>query len=165
METVVNVLLLILLLALATAGAAIVRNSVSMTDPPGPVTRLMTYLGKNTARTGVDHDFPELRTRAYHLSPDELAAAALHSMEDIGWTEIAVGDSGTFHAVAVTPWLRFRDDITVELEAESPRHTRVHVCSSSRVGKADFGANIRHIADYYDALRARVRELDARHAG
>lgn len=147
---------LILLLVLAAAGGAIIRNSVSLVDPPGIAKRLSIYLGHNSARTAPDHEFPELRIRVYPLSAEELSHTARRAIEDVGWTENGGGDNGALHAVAATPWLRFKDDITIELESESARRTRVHVVSRSRVGRADFGANIRHIHDYYQALSARA---------
>lgn len=153
---VLKLLVLMLLVALAVAGGAVIRNSVSLIDPPGTAKRLATYLGENQARTRPDHEFPELRTRAYPITEDKLSLASRQAIEDIGWSHDGTDDNTTLRAVAVTPWLGFKDDITIELESDSGQRTRVHIVSRSRVGRADFGANIRHIHEFYQALSARV---------
>jgi len=155
-ELLVKLFLLIVLPVLAAAGVAIVRDSVSLVDPPGPIKRLLTYLGTNSARTRPNHPFPELRTRVYPLAAEPLAESARQATADLGWRAEQTGDPHKLHAVAVSPWLRFRDDISIELQAAGQARTRVHIASRSRLGRADFGANIRHIADYYDALTARA---------
>jgi hypothetical protein len=53
-------------------------------------------------------------------------------------------ETGSIHAVAFTPLLRFPDDVVVRLE-ESPEGTRVDMRSVSRMGMHDLGQNARRI--------------------
>jgi uncharacterized protein (DUF1499 family) len=52
-------------------------------------------------------------------------------------------------AAVQTKWLKFTDDITIRLEPVSAKETRLHIRSASRVGTADFGANLGHILRLY----------------
>lgn len=75
------------------------------------------------------------------------------------------------HLTRTTPWMRFVDDIHVELSplplpspgngdspddlaANTTRRTRVHARSQSRVGKGDLGQNPRNLIELTDFLRA-----------
>jgi uncharacterized protein (DUF1499 family) len=79
--------------------------------------------------------------------------AARQVMQDSGWH--MAGDSeadGRLEAVAVTPVLRFRDDVVVRLR-DAPGGTRVDIRSASRIGRRDFGANARRVRLFVDRLR------------
>ena len=54
--------------------------------------------------------------------------------------------------VAVTPLMRFRDDVDVLIRPVSAQQTRVAVFSRSRIGVSDLGANAARI----EALQARL---------
>ncbi len=78
-----------------------------------------------------------------------------------GWR--LVGDdeiAGRLEAVAVTPVLRFRDDVVVRL-TDAGTGTRIDVRSKSRMGRNDFGTNARRVrallADIAQALGGRAR--------
>ena len=82
-------------------------------------------------------------------------AAVRDAMREAGWT--VVGDAeaaGRLEAVAVTPWLRFRDDIVVRLTPMGTGDTRVDMRSMSRIGRSDFGANARRIRRFLARLSA-----------
>lgn len=51
-------------------------------------------------------------------------------------------DSRSMHAVFVTRWLRFRDDVHFALDDE---RGVIHVRSASRVGHSDLGTNRRRV--------------------
>lgn len=141
--------------ALALAGGALARNRAALRPPPGPWRRLRLYLTRNVAVTGDDAPLPELRPRRLEGAAEELYAALREAMGDLGWT-IGYENPSQLElaAVVTTPLFRFRDDVKVKLVPDGG-HWRLFVRSASRVGRADFGANRRHILDLYAALARR----------
>jgi uncharacterized protein (DUF1499 family) len=84
---------------------------------------------------------------------DRVHEAARQVMVEEGW-EI-VGDSrrdGRLEAIAITPWLRFRDDVVVRLTDEAGG-TRVDMRSKSRLGASDLGTNARRVRRFLARLR------------
>lgn len=158
MMVLVKALLAALILVVVLGAGAIIKNGVPLTEPPGLVHRLIVYLSRNSARTTPDHELPELRTRSYPMAVDRVLPAAEGAVEELGWRlENIDRDAARLDAVVTTPWLRFKDDVRIRLERAPAGGTRVQVASRSRVGRADFGANISHIIGYYEALGARLR--------
>ena len=155
MSTAVKIVAALIVLGVALMGGAIVKNKVPLTEPPGLVKRLMIYLTGNSARTRADHELPELRPRTYPLPADRLLGLTAQAAKEAGWRVAGMdAERHELHAIVTTDWLRFKDDVYVALES-APRHgTIVKIVSRSRVGRADFGANIAHI-------RALHRRLDA----
>jgi len=146
-------LILLLCLPIVLTAGALVLNRVPLLDPPGPLQRLQVYLGQNEAATRPDHDFPELRTPRLVAGAALVKACLVTRMRQLGWQDIAASEDGrTLSAVVVTPLLGFKDDVRVQLEPDDGG-TRVHARARSRVGKADFGANQRHLRDLLDACR------------
>lgn len=145
-------ILLLCLPVLLTAGA-LALNRVPLLDPPGPLLRLKVYLGQNEAATRPDHDFPELRTPRLAAGPAVVKACLVTRMRQLGWQEIEASEDGrVISAVVVTPLLGFKDDVRVQLEPDEGG-TLIHARARSRVGKADFGANQRHLRTLLDACR------------
>lgn len=142
-------------LVLALAGGAIVKNRVPLTEPPGLVHRLLLYLSANSARTRIDHELAELRTRVAPHPPARTLELVARAAESAGW-QVTTVDSGRheLHAVVSTPLLGFRDDVRVSLSATGTDASLVQVESQSRVGRADFGANLAHIMELYRRLEA-----------
>jgi len=144
-------LLIILALPLTLGAGAILLNRVPLWAEPGPLVRLKAYLGRNEAVTRPDHEFPELRPPWHAASPEAVKNCLLAQMRRLGWQDIAEANDGLgLNAVVATPLLGFRDDVTVRLEPVEGG-TRLHAQSRSRVGKADFGANLRHLQVLFDA--------------
>jgi hypothetical protein len=144
--------LLILVPALLIVGT-LVLNRPPLFGPPGPVARLKAYLTTNVAETSPGNVRPELRTRTYPLGEEALQAAVLTAMKKVGWRDVRVGPAG-IQAVAVTPLLGFRDDVTVRLSPIGRGQTRLDARSASRIGRGDLAANERHLLDLFDALPA-----------
>lgn len=139
-------------------GGAIVKNRVPLTEPPGLVKRLTSYLTRNAARTRAGHEFPELRSRSYDLPAHRVLALTVRAARRAGWTVAGVdADRRGMDAVVVTRWLRFRDDVRVTLRETGGGGTLVEVESRSRLGRADYGANIAHIIELHRRLDELVK--------
>lgn len=84
-------------------------------------------------------------------------AAVRDLMHAAGWH--VVGDAeadGRLEAVAITPWLRFRDDVVVRLTPQPDGRIRVDMRSASRVGRNDFGVNARRVRTFLAQLAGRL---------
>lgn len=152
------------LIALAVAGVwltgnAIVRNRVPVAAPPGAITRLATYLTRNMVETRKDHPFPELRTRIFEVSADDLVEYVKRASEQLGWKDTGVDlEYKRVRAQVRTPLLGFIDDLEARVQAEGLDSAELEVRSSSRIGRGDFGANARHVLDLYQAVDALIAQ-------
>lgn len=150
-----TIAVLLVTLAVVLSGGAIIRNGVPLAEPPGPAKRLIIYLTRNTASTRDGHEFPELRPRTYGLSPERTLELATKAAAEAGWDPVDVDAGGhALHAVVTTPWLRFKDDVRATVRAAPGGGTLVEIESRSRIGRADYGANIAHIIELYRRLDA-----------
>lgn len=124
---------------------ALVLNKLPFHQPPGLSVRLYTYLTSNIAETKRGHRFPELELPVYPVSAWILLARVEHSMLLLGW-HIANIDREKYRiqAVVETVLLKFKDDVEVRL-VPAANGTELHVRSMSRLGRADFGTNARHV--------------------
>jgi uncharacterized protein (DUF1499 family) len=149
----IKTLLALLVVVVILAGGAIAGNKVPLRQLPGPLARLMVYLSRNSAETRPDHVFPELRTRSYAMSRVQMLERIKAAIVELGWEiQTDEGDRYSVHAVVSTPLLQFKDDVYVTLREAANDRTAVHIASRSRVGRADFGANIGHIMALDEAL-------------
>jgi hypothetical protein len=120
--------------------------------------RLGHGITRNRAATGYDHWDPRLRGRTYHIPFEQVwqAALALASGGKGGlrrWQLVQADDyEGIIDAAAKTFWLRFVDDVRINVYLDDDAQTRVDVVSKSRKGRADLGANARRIARFLRAL-------------
>lgn len=134
---------------------SIVINNPPINDPPGFGIRLRTYLTNNVAETRRNHRFPELELPCYTLPPAPLFSRVERAVMILGWEVMEVDTKHyRLHAVAVTPLLKFKDDIEIQL-LSAPCGTELHIRSTSRVGQGDLGANTRHILNLMDVLGQR----------
>lgn len=155
------------LIALAIVGVwltgnAILRNRVPVSEPPGAVARLTTYLTRNVAETREDHRFPELRTRIFGVGAGELIEYVRRACEGLSWEDTGVDPRQKIVRARIrTPLLGFVDDLEARIEAVESTSAKLHVRSSSRIGRGDLGANIRHVLDLYEAVEALLAEKRA----
>ena len=121
--------------------AFLIAGKTMNTDPP-----------TNSAQTTPD-ETPELRTRLYRQSRDEVFQAAQQvAREQTTWLRswrVVQDNDRTIHVEV--PVLFFTDDLTIRVD-QSAGQTRVNVASKSRVGRGDFGENRRHVAQFLRAL-------------
>jgi hypothetical protein len=124
--------------------------------------RIGYAISRSRAATGYDHWDPRLRGRTYHIpfEPVWQAALALASGGKGGlrrWHVVQSDDTeGIIDAEARTFWLRFVDDVRINVYLDDDAQTRVDVVSKSRKGRADFGTNARRVARFLRALDRRV---------
>ena len=141
-------------LALILGMGALAMNRVPLTETPGLGARLGTYLTQNHAQTREAHPFPELRPPHLEDAPADAVDRVRGAMQELGWESVRVAGM-RITAEVVTPLLGFRDDVRVEVQPTEYGGTRIHIRSASRVGRADFGANLSHILELIAALEAR----------
>jgi uncharacterized protein (DUF1499 family) len=72
--------------------------------------------------------------------------------EQKNWKIIDVDEKEfRIEATAVTPLMRFKDDIVIEVRKERNK-TTIHMRSKSRLGKGDLGANANRILHFFSCL-------------
>ncbi len=129
---------------------AVLLNRPPLFDEPGVWQRLRVYLGTNVAETLPDHPFPEMRTPVFQTSAQEMRARIMQAIAGLGW--LVVPDEGeVIHTLVATPLFGFRDDVFIQIIRDG-EFVRLKLRSVSRVGKADFAANQRHIRELLSAL-------------
>ena len=81
---------------------------------------------------------------------------ALTVAEDMGWEIVASNaDEGRIEATATTPWVGFKDDVVVRIQAKGPE-IRVDLRSKSRLGRGDMGVTAKRVRAFRDRLMAAV---------
>ena len=150
MRPLILLLCLLIGLPLLLAAGALLLNHPPLWAPPGPWVRLQRYLTTNLADTCGADRLPELHPLLLPGTPEAVRGRVLRAMRGLGWAVEARG--GVLHGVVRTPLLGFRDDVEVRLEPEAAG-VRLCLRSRSRLGRADFAANERHLLDLMRALQ------------
>lgn len=88
-----------------------------------------------------------------NASPTEVLADAQALAEDRGW-EIAAYDAeaGRLEATATAGYVRFYDDVVIEVTPVADGSTRLDMRSVSRVGVSDVGYNAARIRDFLEDM-------------
>ena len=133
--------------------AGLISNDLPWSDPPGMGTRLITYLSTNAAETTSDSAFPELRPRSYAAPAALMFDVARRAAEALQW-ELSTVEPETrkIEAVVTTRVIKFKDDVTIWVEADGEERSTLFARSASRVGVLDLGANTRHIMDLFETV-------------
>ena len=152
----VGTILAIAVLAAALVIGGLLGNRVPLTDPPGLKRRLATYFTTHSAQTTVESPYAELRPRSYPIAAEDLLQSVHQAILELSWEVVELApQTSTIKAVVHTKLWRFKDDVSVRVEAyEGGSRAIVH--AQSRLGKGDLGANTRHILDLHAQLN-RVR--------
>jgi len=140
----------LLLLPVLLVAIAIGLNRPPLFHAPGPSARLAVYLRENVAVTADQHPHAELITPTYLVSSSQLKGALRQAMVHLNW-RLVEQDDGVIRAEVTTPLLHFVDDVEARVEAIDGG-SRLHLRSASRVGRADFAANQRHLLDLLERL-------------
>ena len=139
------------------------KNNAVLFDPPGFSKRLAVYLTKNTAQTKPEHNFAELTTPVFPVTPDALYLAVVDSAIGLGWSVLDTNDvDWTLELMVETHFLLFKDDVKVELSPQGCRegitNTALEITSSSRIGSVDFGANADHVQQLIKSVTLRLKQ-------
>ena len=133
--------------------AGLISNDLPWSDPPGMGTRLLTYLSTNVAETIPDTAFPELRPRTYAAPAALMFDVARRAAEALHWELSTVEpEARKIEAVVTTRVIKFKDDVTIWVEADGEERSTLFARSVSRVGKWDLGANTRHLMNLFETV-------------
>ena len=147
----------LIVLALILVAGGLAGNRLPLTEPPGLAYRLKTYLTTNVAVTSPDSPFPELRPVTYPVAAQQLFDVVEAACRQLGWfVETAEREGGTLNVVITTPLWRFKDDMWIRVNPGIEGGSTLTIRASSRVGRADLGANARHILDLLDVIHSSV---------
>jgi uncharacterized protein (DUF1499 family) len=107
-------------------------------------------------KTGETPQYADLQPQRFNQPYDRVFDAALTTAQELDW-EVTAQDRnrGEIHAVATTPVLRLKDDVTITISHEG-EGALVNVRSRSRVGKGDWGTNARRIRRFQTELAKRL---------
>jgi len=153
MKLLLKLILIVLIGALALGAFTIWRNGVAWFEPPGFWTRIAFYTMRSTIETAPRHVLPELRPQVYAATPKEIYEHVHSVLLSLGWRIVDFDPAARrIHAVVTTPLLRFKDDFNVTVNPDSTLHIR----SSSRIGRADYGANLGHVLKFKHELSRRL---------
>lgn len=152
-----QVVFFLVLLGVALIAAGVISNRLPLTEPPGLLTRLSTYLNTHVAETQENSPFAELRPHRYEAPPELLFDVARRAAQNLKW-EITELDAAKkeIQAVVTTRVWGFKDDVMMQIQPAQPSGNWLWIRSASRVGKGDLGANTRHVLDLIQAVDAIV---------
>lgn len=154
---VLQIIFFLVLLFISLLAAGLIANRLPWTEPPGLLTRLLTYLNTNVAETQPDSPFAELRPHRYEAPPELLFDVVRRAAQSLQWEITALdAEKKEIQAVVTTKVWGFKDDVTIQIQPAQPSGSLLLVRSVSRVGKGDLGANTRHILDLLQAVNAIV---------
>lgn len=100
------------------------------------------------------HAYTDLKPRALAAPAAEVTARALALARAEGWSIVSADLArGRIEATATVSYLRFHDDVIIEISpATGGQGAQVNMRSVSREGAWDFGRNARRIRAFLDAL-------------
>ncbi len=159
-STLVLILCFLILSYLVIGIGTVMKNGTSLTDKPGTLPRLKLFFSTNTASTSEQPAFPELKTKRYPIGNannfDSFSEQVKTSVKSLGYEfQENSSDDKTLHFTITTALFKFVDDLKITLELEQDENQTnvvVNAASSSRTGRADFGANVANIQKFYAAL-------------
>ena len=96
--------------------------------------------------------YPDLQSTDIIRPTLSIFNAALAAAGKLGWAIAAAVESvGRIEATAITPLLRFKDDVVIRIRT-NPASARLDVRSASRVGRSDLGANAKRLRIFFIEL-------------
>jgi hypothetical protein len=100
--------------------------------------------------------YPAVRTQEFDAEAKEIFGAVLALVQRSGWRLVSetppdTNRDGIIEAVATTPLMGFREDISIRVR-RAGNMVRVDMRSASRYGSRDFGTNARRIEAFFAHL-------------
>lgn len=97
--------------------------------------------------------YPDLAPAAFPEAPEACFARVAAAAKAMSRWEVVAEDAAArrLEAVATTRFVRWRDDVVVEVRAAAGG-CAVHMRSKSRSGRGDFGANAKRIRAFFSIL-------------
>ena len=153
LSIVLEFMLFLVLVAVLLMGAAIFLNSVPLTGAPGFATRTWTYITEHQAESRPDSPFLELQPPTYEMPPGRLFKATLEAVKGLRWEVTAQNRaSRRIQAVATTPILRQKSDISIQVQTLAGGKSAVYIRSVSRRQLGDLGTNSGNILKLYRTI-------------
>jgi len=90
--------------------------------------------------------------RAFPRHAEVLRTAISKAISKLGW-QAKNGSDGTIAAVWMSPFFKFKHDVTILVVPAEKGGAKVRVRSTSRVGRYDFGQNAKHIRDLFTEIQ------------
>jgi len=152
----------LLVLALAAAGAPPIHDITTDTSDPPRFTRAPQLRGPDSNPLQIDPQvmaqqqaaYPELHTLVSEKPVEATFALATRIARELGW-EITLHDvdRGLIEAVDRTPIMNFADDVVIRVRSDASGSV-VDLRSVSRVGVSDLGANAARIRRFAEQFRS-----------
>ena len=163
---ILTIIFFILFAYCALSLATIIKNGVSLTDEPGMLIRLKTFLSTHKAETANDALFNELKTPIYETLVEDALATIKELAKNNAWSLELTGEASTksdeltlnkLHFVSTTQLMNFKDDVLITVESINTNQVAIHITSESRVGRADFGANLGRVTQLISELDKQLK--------
>lgn len=101
--------------------------------------------------------YPDIRSKLFASTPQEVFAAAVALVESSGWTPVAADEAqGRIEATVSTRWFGFKDDVVIRIQPGTAGSTVFDMRSKSRVGLSDIGVNAARIRSFMQTLDAEL---------
>ena len=140
--------------------ATVLKNGTSITQSPGTLTRLKTFFSTHVAETSFGSVYPELQPlkikRSDSLDQATLINTIKSSAESLGY-QLEGQLNSELHFVMTTALFKFKDDVYISVQSEQDSLI-VNAKSESRVGRADFGANIANIVVLFKHINQQLNK-------
>jgi uncharacterized protein (DUF1499 family) len=154
-------IIIIVTLGAGVIAATLIKNQAQFSQPPDLMSRLTVYLDEHTAATSDNHSFPELLTPVFFVGAERLFKATVEVASEQGWQVTSLNDENLkVELVIESSLFRFKDDMVVQVVLRKTQNnseeSALNIRSSSRKGKADFGANAGHIQTLVQAIREKL---------
>ncbi|MDH5394282.1 MAG: DUF1499 domain-containing protein [Gammaproteobacteria bacterium] len=123
----------------------LMQNQANLSQAPGVFPRLKRFLSTHQAELSRNPALPELLSPHINQPAADLFAKLPAIVEALGW-QISQTDPEQYRlqAVVTTALFKFKDDVEITVKTEGDG-SYLLARSRSRVGRADFAANSKHL--------------------
>jgi len=154
---------LLLTLPMAFGGCYVLINDITtdLNQPPVFFKAPPEVPAYNAAkyRAVQEANYPDIQNLSAAWPVDEAFARVLAVIRRREWTIAGIDEPRhRVQSVSITPFLRFRDDVIIEVRSPAAGGTGtqsiIAMRSKSRLGRSDFGANAKRIRAFFKDLLA-----------